>query len=186
MTRALTPEFVTAINAKVVEVFFAVYLDFESGPVGIWSGYGDLTWDGKSFLGAGELLSISSVEESSEIEAKGASVTLSGIPSAYLSLALTEPYQGRSCTIYFGVRLASGSVEFTEVFSGELDQMNITENADTTTIAVSAENVLIRLERPVIRRYTDQDQRTRFATDGGFKFVAALQDKEIYWGRKAS
>lgn len=186
MTRALSPEFVTAINNEVVEVFLAVYLDFSSGPVGVWSGYGDLTWSGKTFLGSGELLNISSVEESSELEAKGATITLSGVPTSYLSLALTEPYQGRECTIYFGVRIASGAVEFTEVFSGELDQMNISENADTSTIAVTAENALIKLERPIIRRYTDQDQRTRFATDGGFKFVSAIQDREIYWGRKAS
>lgn len=186
MSRSFSTNFGTAISNQVVEVFFAVYLDFASGPVGMWSGYGDITIDGNTFIGVGSLMNVSTVDETTELEAKGASITLSGISSTYLSLALQEPYQGREATIYFGVTLSTGAREFVEIFSGELDQMNILEASDTATIQVTVENSLIKLERPIIRRFTDEDQKTRFPTDDGFKFVAGLQNKEIYWGRKAS
>jgi hypothetical protein len=71
------------------------------------------------------------------------------------------------------------------VFAGELDQMNIEEASETCTISVTAENVLIKLERPVVRRFTNEDQKSRFPDDKGLEYVASLQDKEIFWGRTA-
>jgi hypothetical protein len=118
------------------------------------------------------------------MEAKGATISVSGIPSAFLSLALQEPYQGRECRIYFG--MTDSPSNYVEVFSGELDQMNIEENGDTAVVSVTAENVLVKLERPVVRRFTNEDQKSRFPDDKGLEFVASLQDKDILWGRKAS
>jgi len=135
----------------------------------------------KIYSGVGDLLNISSIEKTTEIEAKGASITLSGIPSTILSVALTEPYQGRECRIYFGV--ISSPTDYIEIFSGELDQMTIVEEGSTCTISVTAENVLIKLERPVVRRFTDQDQKSRYPSDKGLEFVASLQNKELFWGR---
>ena len=209
MSRDLNTEFVDGLQQSVVYPFFAVDLNFESGPLYFWTGYGDLSINGVTYLGVGTLVNISAVEETTEIEAKGAVVTMTGIPSSFLSLALAEPYQGRECKIYFGLWLNNRTIttqandtittedlfEFgtetdtrylTEIFSGELDQMNISEEGNTSTIAVTSENVLIKLERPVVRRFTNEDQKSRFPSDRGLEFVAGLQDKEIFWGRKAS
>ena len=181
MSRDITTEVLDALDDAVVYPFFAVDLAFSSGPLYMWSGYGDLVIGSKTYLGAGQLLSLSSVEETTEMEAMGASLTLSGIPSAFLALALTEPYQGRECRIYFG--MTSDPSAYVEIFSGELDQMNISEEGSTSSISVTAENVLIKLERPIVRRLTNEDQKSRYPTDRGLEFIAALQDKEIYWGR---
>lgn len=209
MSRDLTTDFVDGLQQDVVYPFFAVDLNFQSGPLYFWTGYGELLIDGKTYLGVGNLVNISAVEETTEIEAKGAVVTMTGIPSSFLSLALAEPYQGRECKIYFGLWLRNSSLAtqandvitteslfelsieddtryLAEIFSGELDQMNISEEGSTSTIAVTAENVLIKLERPVVRRFTNEDQKSRFPSDRGLEFVASLQDKEVFWGRKAS
>jgi len=63
--------------------------------------------------------------------------------------------------------------------------MNIEEQAEAASISVTAENVLVKLERPVVRRFTNEDQKSRFPDDRGLEFVASLQDKEIFWGRRA-
>jgi hypothetical protein len=183
MSRDISVSLTNSLDDGVVYPFFAVDLDFSSGPLYVWSGYGDLTIGSKTYLGAGQLLSISLVEESTEIEAKGASITMSGVPSDFLSLALAEPYQGRECRIYFG--MTNSPSDYAEVFSGELDQMNVSEESSTATISITVENVLIKLERPVVRRFTDQDQRSRFPNDKGLEFVVSLQDKEIFWGKVA-
>lgn len=184
MTRDISTSLLNSLDDTVVYPFLAVDIDFSSGPLYVWSGYGDLIVGPKTYLGAGQLLSVSSVEETTEIEAKGASITMSGIPSVFLAIALTEPYQGRECRVYFGMTDAPS--DYTEIFTGELDQMNISEEAETCTIAVTVENVLIKLERPVVRRFTNEDQKSRFPDDKGLEFVASLQDKEVFWGRKAS
>lgn len=183
MSRDITTQVSDALDDETISPFFAVDLDFDSGPLYVWSGYGNLTIGAKTYLGAGQLLNISSVEETTEMQAKGATISMSGIPSSFIALALTEPYQGRECRIYFGV--TSSPSNYVEVFSGEMDQMNIIETGETCTIAVTAENVLIRLERPVVSRFSDEDQKSRFPSDKGFEFVADLQDKEIFWGRTA-
>lgn len=184
MSRDITTEVLNALDDDVVYPFFAVDLDFASGSLYVWSGFGDLTIGDKTYLGAGTLLNVSSVEETTEIEAKGATLTMSGIPSSFLSLALDEQYQGRECRIYFG--MTSDPSAYVEIFSGELDQMNISEEGSTCNISVTAENVLIKLERAVVRRFTNEDQKSRYPSDKGLEFVAGLQDKEVFWGRKAS
>jgi hypothetical protein len=98
-----------------------------------------------------------------------------------LSLALDEPFQGRLCKIYLGV--TSSPSDYVEIFAGDLDQMNIVEEVATCTVSVTAENVLIKLERPTVRRFTDQDQKSRYPSDRGLEYIASLQDKEIFWGR---
>jgi hypothetical protein len=183
MSRDITTSVLNALDDDVVSPFFAVELILESGPVYLWSGYGDLEIEDRTYLGAGSLLSISSVSETTELEAKGASISVSGIPTSFLSLALQEPYQGRECRIYFG--MTDSPSDYVEVFSGELDQMNIEEAVETATISITAENVLIRLERPVVRRFTNEDQKSRFPNDKGLEYVASLQDKDILWGRVA-
>ena len=184
MSRDITAPVSNALDDAVITPFFAVDLDFDSGPLYVWSGYGDLVIGAKTYLGAGSLLNISSVTETTEMEAKGATLSMSGIPSSFLSVALQEPYQGRECRIYFG--MTSNPSAYVEVFSGELDQMNIEESAETAVVSVTAENVLVKLERPVVRRFSDQDQKSRFPNDKGLEYVAGLQDKDILWGRTAS
>lgn len=188
MSRAIPAPFLAALNAPEITPFFAVDLMFQSGALYMWSGYGDLVRSdtGNTYLGAGQLLNISTIEETTEIQAVGANFSLSGIPSNFLSLALNEPYQGRECRVYFGNLVTGIDPSFLEIFSGEMDQMNISESADTSTISVSAENALIKLERPVVRRLTNTDQQSRYPTDKGLEYVAYLQDKEIFWGRKGS
>lgn len=208
MSRDIGIVTVAELSKERIQPFFAVELDFDSGTLYLWSGYGDLVYNGKTYFGAGQLLNISSVSETTEMEAKGAVITLSGIPSSLLSLALQEPYQGRECRIYFGLDLTSegilqessyyilledgslltpedSGISLTEIFSGELDQMNIEESVDSASISVTAENVLVKLERPVIRRLTNEDQKSRFPSDRGLEFVASLQDREIFWGKAA-
>jgi hypothetical protein len=184
MSRDLTSTVLNALDDAVVYPFFAVDIDFVSGPLYVWSGNGDLVVGGKTYLGAGQLMAVSTVEETTEIEAKGATITMSGIPSSFLALALTQQYQGRECRIYFG--MSNNPSDYVEIFSGELDQMNISEEANTCTIAVTVENVLIKLGRPVVRRFTNEEQKSRFPNDKGLEYVASLQDKEIFWGRAAS
>ena len=188
MTRSLTTSTITNINANTVFPFFAVELKFDgSQTLRMWTGAGTLTQDGNQYFGAGNLLTISSVEETSEIAARGADITLSAIPSEVLSLALTEPYQGRVCNIYFGTfddgDQTTAPTNFNEIFSGYMDQMNISEDADTSTIELKVENKLIDLERARVARFTSAYQKSKFPNDNGLNFIEGMQDKKINWGK---
>lgn len=161
--------------------FMAVELKFDSGNVRLWNGYGDLTIDSNTYNGSGSVLEISEIEETAEIGAKGVTITLSGVDSSILSLALVENYQYREANIFVGT-ISGATVNSYKVFSGRMDVMSIEELGQTCNIALAAENRLIDLERARIRRWTDEDQKQIDATDLGFKFVNKLQERAIKWG----
>jgi hypothetical protein len=208
MSRSLDPTTVDNINKDVVRPFNAIEFKFDGDNVlRLWTGIGTLTLDdGTEWVGSGALLSISDIEETSEMSVRGATVSLSGIPSEVISLALSEPYQGRVCNIYFGTFTEEGSLlkedsdfillqdgskilvdigskGFNEIFSGYMDQMNIEESADTATIEVTVENKLVDLERARVARYTSGYQKSIYPNDLGLDFVESLQDKQLPWGR---
>ena len=182
MSRDLTPTTIAALGADVVEPFFAIELKFDGDKVlRLWTGAGTIVLgDGTEWFGTGTLLNVSSVEETAEMAVKGATITLSGVPSEVLSLALNEPYQGRVCNIYFGVR---GEEVFNQIFSGYMDQMGIDDGPDTCTIELTVENKLIDLERARVARYTSGYQKSVYPNDLGLDFVESLQDKKLSWGR---
>lgn len=208
MSRSLSDGIVSVLTAEAIQPFFAVRLFFDTQTLNFWTGLGELSVGGVTYTGTGQLLQISQLQETAEISAKGATITLSGIPSNLISLALTEPYQGRVCEIYFGaidanrvylidedgnyilnedssrIDIGTGDPnDIVQVFSGYMDQMNIDEGAETSAIGLAIESKLIDLERPRVFRYTDANQKSRFVNDKGFEFVEDLQDRRFNWGR---
>jgi hypothetical protein len=183
MSRNLTTAVQNELAASELQPFFAIKLAFDSGDVKLWTGYGDITVASETYTGGGQLLSISPIEETVEIAARGVNLALNGINSSLVSVALTESYQGRSAKVYLGV-ISSGAVVSDPylVFDGRMDVMTIEDSGDTANISLSAESRLIDLERARVRRYTDNDQQNQFAGDTSLRFVADLQDKEIAWG----
>jgi len=178
MTRTGVPsEFATGSFTA----FLAVELEFDSGTLRIWNGYGDLTLGGNTYTGGGTLIGVSAVEETSEIGAKGITMSLEGISSSILSYALTENYKNRIVSVYVGA-ITSGTVSSYKVFSGRMDVMTISENGDTCSVSLTAESRLIDLERPRVRRWTSEDQKNIDANDKGFEFVNSLQEATIKWG----
>lgn len=181
MSRNLPSAVATALDDAVISVFWTCDLLFDTpNELRFWTGIGNLSLDGNTYTGAGELLDISELRESSDIAAYGATLTLSGIPSDLLSRALDEPYQGRRAIVKFGVDI-SGAKTSTVVFTGEMDQMTVKAGPQTSTISLDVESRLVDLERARIRRYTDADQRARYPDDQAFEFVTRLQNESLQW-----
>jgi hypothetical protein len=185
MARDLTAGMSSAIVAPVVAPVFLFFADFPSGAVRAWTGFGNLTYDGDTYIGVGDFGGVERVDESTDLRANGCRFTLSGIPSSLLSAALADEYQGRACFLLLGVLdLSTGALiaDPYQVFGGRMDVMTIEDGADTGIIGLDAENRLIDLFRSRETRYTDEEQRTLFAGDVGLEYVAGLQEKPINWG----
>lgn len=178
MTRSSYP---TGFNDTEVNIFSAVKMEFDSATIGLWSGYSDITIAGVEYLGTGALLGISEVEETSEISARGVTITVSGLDESILAIALNEPYQNRALSVLIGT-IDGTTVDSYTLFRGRMDVMKISESGGTTSISITAENRLIDLERPRSARYTSEDQKRLFAGDKGLDYVADIQDKALLWG----
>ena len=192
MARDITTAFKNAIEGSVVKPIVGIELEFSDGTLRFWNGYGNLTMtaggSSKTFNGAGDMLGVSEIEESSTLSMSGVTLTLAGIKSSIISTALGANYTNRKGAIYLGLFDTSNNViaDVYTIFKGNMDVMNIQEGADTCVITLKLESRLITFEKPANRMYTLEDQKIDFANDVVFEFIPDLQDKEITWGKKTN
>ena len=181
MSRTVPAALLTALDADQIEPFYAVDLAFETANIRLWTGYGDKTIGSDTYTGSGSLLTIDGLEEANDLSANGITLTLSGISSSIVSLALQEPYQRRTAKIYFGTRDTTVPIE---AFSGFMNTMSIQDGGDTSTITLTVDSKLVALERSSNRRYTHENHTARHSGDTFFSFVSQLQDRDVVWGRE--
>jgi len=184
MARDITSGLNTEVTASELEPIFLVDLDFEGGSLYFWNGVRPLTYNGNEYLGGGNLINISPIVETSDVRAVGVNLTMSGLPSSLISIALTEDYQGQPVKIRFAA-LSSGAIVADPyiIFDGRMDVLTIDDAAEGASINIAAESRMIDLERPRLRRYTPQDQKIDHPTDTGLDYVPVIQDVSIQWGR---
>jgi len=194
MSRTVPAAILTALTQAEVQPFFAVEMLFDdtdgtrwdqggyagNRAVRLWTGYDDRTINSEVYVGGGSLLSISGLEEVADLSAKGITISLTGLASPLISLALQEPYQRRKVRVLFGVRDQS---TFVEIFSGLINRMSIEDSPEGGTISVLVDSKLVELERASNWRYTSESHKSRYANDTFFDFVTAIQDADIRWGR---
>jgi len=177
-------------SVSLVQPYIAAYMDFSGSAVRVWTGNATKSlsddFGGGNYLGVGTLGGVSAVTETTDVSAKGIDLTLSGIPTEYVSLALSDNYRGRQVAVYLILfNTAMTSYEQITMFRGRMNQISINESGETSTLIISCENRLIELNRPTELRYTDEAQKELYPTDKGLEFVAAMANKSIYWGTSA-
>jgi hypothetical protein len=183
VSRTLPTGLASATSSAALSPIFLVELDWPGGTVYAWSGYGNISWGGHTWVGTGHLGKISAVRESREGAANGVTLSLSGIPSANITLALGGSSQGQPGKVYFGVLSSAGALAIDPylIFDGVIDVCPIEDDGDRATISVQLEKELIDT-RARGRRYTHEDQQIEYPGDLGFEYVAGLADKQITWG----
>jgi hypothetical protein len=182
--RDLTPDMATEIAKPKLNPVVFCYAEFLTGPIYLWSGVGIVAWNGQTWSGVGMLGSISAVKETSDLLATNLVLSLAGIPSDLLGDAITEVRQGKQVVIWLGVMDDNLNViaDPYEAFSGRMDIAVVDEGAETSSISITVENVLVDLQRARPVPFTDQGQQTEFPGDKGFEYVPQLQEKSITWG----
>ena len=103
MSRGLTADMVAAVGRTELQMILIAEIDTDGGAIRVWTGAGDLAFDGNTYTGVGQFGSVTAIEETLELAARGISLTLSGIPSSLLSSALGDMRQGREVTLWFGI-----------------------------------------------------------------------------------
>lgn len=191
MARNLTAAMVTAVTNGTIMPILLAKITTGGGDIRVWTGIGDLSFDAgdgdgaQTYSGIGAFGGISAIQESQDLKASGMTLSLSGVPSAYISAALSDMEQGRPALIFMGLidtaTLAVVSDPY-EIFTGITDIPEIIESGETAVINLTIENRLLNLEKKRVRRYTKEDQARDDVTDLGFDQVPALQDFEINFG----
>lgn len=184
MARDITTAFENEINAAHLRPAVFVKGEFDSGDINLWSGVGNITYSGDTYLGAGQLLNFNPVKETQKIQANGVEFTLNGCVDSLVSIAMNEEYQWRPISTWLGVLDDDFQIIANpyKIFAGKMDIIEIVDTGENSAITVKAESNLIDLKDTKERRYTHEDQIAEFTGDLGLEFMPTNADVEITWG----
>lgn len=183
-TRTLSAATQTAIAQAQLTALMFVELDFASGYLRLTTAGHDVSWNGYTWTGVGLLGGVEPISEDTALQANGIRLTLSGVDSAIIAIALQEAYQGRQARIWLAFVNDSGAIVADPllVFVGRMDTMQV-QDGDTATIILNLENELAAWDRPRVRRFTDADQQAEYPGDLGLQFVTEAAQRTVSWGR---
>ena len=183
----MSNDMLSQIQAGSMLPVLFVEAHFVTGPIYIWTGYGPITWNGQTWSGIGTLLTVSSIEEGADVNARGITLGLSGFKADLLVLALGEVQQGQPVVVNFALFYPGSPRGIIPdpliAWAGRMDQPTIDVLGTTASISLNCENRLVSMNVAVDRRYTAEDQQRDWPGDLGMSQVEALQDATIYWGR---
>lgn len=189
MPRDLTSAMLAAITDPSVRPAFFLYTEaFSSGPVRVWTGWGTITWGGNTWQGIGDLGTISTIEEGTDIEARGLTVQMTGFDTSILGKVLDEFQKQKDCYLYVGFFDTSNNLiaDPAVAFAGSMDDPRCAADAKQAILTINIESPLLDMNVGVERRYTHTDQQIDYPGDMGFEFVDAIQERTIYWGEQAN
>ena len=165
-------------------ISFGVQFTLDSGDVNVWNGVGNFTGsDNNTYLGAGELLSISSIEETKELQSTNLTISISGLSEDVLGAVTSENMQNRFITLrmFFFHPETMDEINNVILFKGRIDGITILDG-NTFSIVFSCENKLIDLTRPRNLFYTPETQQFLHTNDQGLDFVPQIQEQQLFWG----
>ena len=174
----------SASSASTIHPVIFVKLQFDGGNVNLHTQLGDIAFGGDTYIGIGSLGGIGGMDETSDLSRTPVTLTLSGIPNDIISILLAEQYQGRLATLFLGyLDLTTRTLVDTPVilYRGNIDTADFQIDKNSS-VALSVESRFAAWDKPVIRRYNNSDQQSRFPGDKGLQFIEQSADKSVVWG----
>ncbi|MBJ6986948.1 MULTISPECIES: hypothetical protein [unclassified Devosia] len=170
-------------------VAVAVLFEFEfaSGTQRFTDREGYLTVDGHEWLGLGQLLSVSGLEQSVKMSAPQATFMLSGVDAFLVSVAANGSYEatGRPCAVYLQFLTEAGTSLDSKIaiWAGVMDTPRMSARLGQQAISLTAETLFVDRVRAPWGLQTDTDQQARWPGDRGFEFAPSLLFKTVNWLR---
>lgn len=187
-TRDLATNFTDETDSNVFRYALLIEAEFSGGTLRLTTHNRDVVWNSNTYVGAGQMLSMTAVRETTEITAAGLDLTLSGIPSSLTDQIMDEIEYGTRVNIYmalfdndWALITNTSPANPYKLYTGYIDIPIMEWGAEEIIITLKTENPLIILDQPLNRKYTSQDQALDYPNDRGFEFVTRLQKANIRW-----
>ncbi len=196
MARTTTGNEDTVLAAEVLHPINFAKLEFPGGTIRVSTHNAPLNWDdgdgAVDYTGLGDFGGISKIEETIEGKTDRVTLTLSGVKSSLVALALASGWRWQPGTIYKGWLNVSTNVlvETPRIrFRGWMDSMpfdlGTSDPPKPATINVSIVSRFARWEAPFdVPRWSNNDHQKRRPGDKFFEFMAEIaKGQEIFWGQ---
>jgi hypothetical protein len=183
MSRALSAAYLAAIQLPVVYPVLMFKGEFVSDTIYLWTGVGSISWDSQVWVGLGGMLEISNVLETTNAEATGFQIKVTGETSENVSRALQSCRRNKPGYLYLGLLNAAGVLlsDPYELRAGRFSHSQVNDDGKTAVISVVYEDELTDLRKAREMRYTSESQALIYPLDKGFDNVERLQEANIMW-----
>ena len=188
------------VRAAAKRPAWFVEAEFRTVTLRMWSGMGTIQWNGQTWYGPGTapvsvpggvtgsaIVEIERVTESASVEATGLKIHVSQFPSALLRYCVEELKAGKQFNVWLGFLNVEGTALVDDPvpwFAGWMDAADVDQDQDKARITLTIENEMRRLQIPILRRVTLNDQQIDFQNDAMFKYVPGLKNWKGTWGQR--
>ena len=178
----LAPELVAAMDQRVVEPVYFVFVDWPGGAVYVHTGLNEIVFNGHTWYGVGSLGAIGQVTDDGNIGSHTLPLSLSGIDPLTLSEISTRECIGRTVTAYVGMLDENGQlIGATQYFDGRISDTTITRYKDDS-IAIQAVSKTSDWAKSRPDRYTHGSFIAKVPGDYFFQYVDQMAQRDINWG----
>ena len=176
----------TQLAGGNVQMQWLAHFEFADAPLRVWPGYGELVAGGQTWLGFGDLVTVSEVSIPEGLVAAKTAFQLSGVsPEIAAKCAQSDLLvKGRPATLYLQFFTETGQTldEPYPILLLTMDQLQLTaEGPESRTVTLSCETPFVTRVRPRFSYLTDAEQKRRFAGDRGLEFIPSLTNKVVAW-----
>jgi hypothetical protein len=181
MARDLTAGAEGALDDAIVRPVFFYEGEFNAGTLRLWTGFGSKSWNSQTWLGAGSLLGVSPITETSDLRATGVTLSLSGMSSEVIAIVLGQARLGKLGKLWLGFLNADGTIIADPYFSfkGKLDVPSFVDEGKVCTVSITYENHLIDLDRAPSYRWTHETQLALHPGSLGFQYQSQQADVKL-------
>lgn len=196
------PELTAALEAAGIRTAILAWFDFESGPIGCWTGGypiqvsdADAVLNGKTFepLQNGVLINVGGNQFSLDgSEALTLSMTLTDLPPDFMIYASLDPseYQARTCILWRAIMVTPPSANaaavwaFRRVRAGSMDELRITNSGSEHIFTLTVEGHASMITKASGSTYLDQPKID--PSDTSQRYAVSIANNPRAPGRNAS
>lgn len=182
--RALSPRLIEAVRSRTVCPVLLFELAHPSGPLRLWTGLGTLQWDGKAWVGAGNLVKCTPVEETTEIQVARATFVMAAPElSAEAYAAIATPVTRLPARSWKAFLDADGAViDAVLRWRGYADAPVINDDeSGQRTVSITVDGAVYNLTKPIGTVLSDEEQQARYPGDTGLSDMKNIADQQLVW-----
>ena len=181
MTRNLSQTASDQVEMEVIPFAILLELGFDSAPAYLWSGVGELSWNSKTWIGMGEMGSISGVAEATDLADTVIKATLNHIDNSTMPDLVSEVTEmdpvGRPFVLYLAFFNDDNTVkEVLTLTAGLIDAIDLADG-EGGALSMDLVSEAGLMGRRLFYRLDDQHQQKLFPGDKGFQFITGLGDE---------
>jgi len=173
---SLTIDMANALRSTHRDLCWLARFETATTPLYCWSGMHPIAWDGETWLGVGHLYSVGTIDRGDALSFRSQQFTIDGLDPQVLA-GMDESVQGRSARLWLGALNSSRQIIRDPLLVQVLEQDTLQRevNGDgTIKLTLNCFEALPRFDKPTGRKWSQESQQERFASDEGFYYTQKI------------